>query len=45
MVEVERKTIFKVRVTADSLNYRFGAGVQYKINGAIKDQELYTIID
>ena len=33
MIEAERKTIFKVRVTADSLNYRAGAGVQYKING------------
>ena len=33
MVEAERKTIFKVRVTADSLNYRAGAGVQYKVNG------------
>lgn len=43
--EAERKTSFKVRVTADSINYRSGAGVQYKINGVIKDQGVYTIID
>jgi N-acetylmuramoyl-L-alanine amidase CwlA len=45
MIEAERKTSFKVRVTADSLNCRAGAGVQYKINGVIKDQGVYTIID
>ena len=45
MVETERKTSFKVRVTADSLNYRTGAVVQYKINGLIKDQGVCTIID
>ena len=45
MVEAERKTSFKVRVTADSLNYRAGAGIQYKINGIITDKGVYTIID
>lgn len=45
MIEAERKTSFKVRVTANSLNYRAGAGIQYKINGVIKDQGVYTIID
>ena len=45
MIEAERKTIFKVRVTVDSLNYRAGAGVQYKINGTITDKGVYTIID
>lgn len=45
MVEAERKTSFKVRVTADSLNYRAGAGVQHKINGAILDKGVYTIVD
>ena len=45
MVEVERKTSFKIRVTVDSLNYRAGAGVQYKINGSIKDRGVYTIVD
>ena len=45
MIEAERKTSFKVRVTVDSLNYRAGAGVQYKINGAITDRGVYTIVD
>ena len=45
MIEAERKTIFKVRVTADSLNYRAGAGVKYKINGAITDRGVYTIVE
>ena len=45
MVEGERKTSFKIRVTVDSLNYRAGAGVQYKINGSIKDRGVYTIIE
>ena len=45
MIEAERKTSFRVRVIADSLNYRAGSGVQYKINGVIKDQGVYTIID
>lgn len=45
MIEVERKTSFRVRVTAASLNYRVGAGVQYKINGAITDKGVYTIVD
>ena len=45
MIEAERKTSFNVRVTADSLNYRAGAGVKYKINGTINDRGVYTIID
>lgn len=45
MIEAERKRSFKVRVTADSLNYRAGAGVQYEINGAITDKGVYTIVD
>ena len=45
MIESERKTSFKVRVTADSLNYRAGAGVKYKINGKITDKGVYTIVD
>ena len=36
---------FKVRVTADSLNYRAGAGVKYKINGTITDKGVYTIVN
>lgn len=45
MVESERKKSFKVRVTVDSLNYRSGAGVQYKIKGQITDRGVYTIIE
>ena len=45
MIESERKISFKVRVTADSLNYRAGAGVKYKINGTITDRGVYTIVD
>lgn len=36
---------YKVRVTANVLNYRAGAGVQYKINGQIKKNEVYTIVE
>lgn len=45
MIESERKTIFKVRVTVDSLNYRSGAGVNYKVKGVITDRGVYTIVD
>ena len=45
MIEDERKTSFKVRVTVDSLNYRSGAGVKYKVNGTITDRGVYTIVD
>lgn len=45
MIEAERKTSFRVRVIVDSLNYRSGAGVKYKINGSIKDRGVYTIVD
>lgn len=36
---------FRVRVKAYSLNIRAGAGVEYKINGVIKDKGLYTIVE
>ena len=36
---------YKVRVTANVLNYRAGAGIQYKINGQIKKNEVYTIVE
>lgn len=45
MIEAERKKSFKVRVTVDSLNYRSGAGVQYKVRGQITDGGVYTIVD
>jgi len=35
---------YQVRVTADVLNIRAGAGTNFKINGAIKDKGVYTII-
>lgn len=45
---IEKKTTstaaYKVKVTADSLNIRSGAGTNYKIVGAIKDKGVYTII-
>lgn len=37
-------TSYKVKVTADVLNIRAGAGTNFKINGAIKDKGVYTII-
>lgn len=36
---------FKVKVTADVLNIRAGAGTSFNITGAIKDQGVYTIIE
>jgi uncharacterized protein YgiM (DUF1202 family) len=38
-------TSYQVRVTADVLNIRAGAGTNFKINGAIKDKGVYTIIE
>lgn len=35
----------KVKVTAKTLNIREGAGTKYKINGVVKKNEVYTIID
>lgn len=36
---------FKVKIKANSLNIRSGAGVKYKVVGAIKDKGIYTIVD
>ena len=36
---------FKVKVTADALNIRKGAGTNYKPTGCIRDKGIYTIID
>lgn len=33
------------KVTVDALNYRQGPGLDYKINGTIKKNEVYTIVD
>ena len=35
---------FKIRVLADSLNIREGAGAKYGVAGAIKDKGVYTIV-
>ena len=35
---------WRVRVTADALNVRAGAGVQHKINTTIRKGEVYTIV-
>ena len=44
MVKANMPTTFKVRVNATELNYRAGAGTQYKINGTVKRGEVYTIV-
>ena len=38
-------TGYKVKVITDALNIRAGAGTNYKINGCIKDQGVYTIVE
>ena len=35
---------FKVKVTADVLNVRKGAGIGYKVTTAVKKNEVYTIV-
>lgn len=36
---------YKVKVNANVLNYRAEAGLQYKINGQVKKNEIYTIVE
>lgn len=36
---------YKVKVTANCLNIRSGAGTNYKITGQIKDKGVYTIVE
>jgi N-acetylmuramoyl-L-alanine amidase CwlA len=36
---------YKVKITADVLNVRAGAGKNYKVNTTIKYNEVYTIVD
>ena len=38
-------TTFKVKVTADVLNVREGAGTSYKITTSVKKDEVYTIVE
>lgn len=37
-------TSYKVKVTANALNIRDGAGTNFKINGVIKNKGVYTIV-
>jgi N-acetylmuramoyl-L-alanine amidase CwlA len=37
-------TPYLVKVTASVLNYRNGAGTNYKVNGTVKKGEVYTIV-
>ena len=45
MIKANMPSTFKVRVNATELNYRAGAGIQYKINGTVKRGEVYTIVE
>ena len=36
---------YRVKVTADALNYRSGPGTNYGINGTIRDMGVYTIVE
>lgn len=38
-------TSYRVKVTADVLNIRKGAGTNYTVAGSIKDKGIYTIVD
>ena len=42
--KISSSTSYKVKVTADVLNIRAGAGTNYKVVGCIKDKGVYTII-
>jgi uncharacterized protein YgiM (DUF1202 family) len=44
-VETPAANSFKVKVKVAELNYRAGAGTEYKVNGVIKKNEIYTIVD
>lgn len=44
-VEENKFVPYRVRVTADVLNIRAGAGTNYKINGTITDNGVYTIVE
>lgn len=44
-VDGSANSAFQIKVTADALNIRKGAGTQYAITGVIKDQGVYTIVE
>ena len=43
--EAPRSDGYLVKVTTDALNIREGAGTNYKVNGVIRDNGVYTIVD
>ena len=43
-VETPSTTSYTVKITADVLNVRAGAGTSYKINTKVKKNEVYTIV-
>ena len=38
-------TSYRVKIMVDALNIRAGAGINYKINGCIRDYGVYTIVE
>ena len=40
-----KPSTFKVKIVANSLNYRKGPGTSYGVNGTVKRGEVYTIIE
>lgn len=44
-VETPSTTSYTVKITADVLNVRAGAGTGYKVNTKVKKGEVYTIVD
>lgn len=36
---------YRVKVVVDALNIRAGAGIEYKINGCIRNYGVYTIVE
>ncbi len=43
--EVKPEVSYRVKVTASKLNIRAGAGITYKVVGAITDKGVYTIVE
>ena len=39
------KSTYKVKVTADALNYRKGPGTNYDVIGTITNKGIYTIVE
>lgn len=44
-VEIPQKTSYIVRITADVLKVRKGAGINYGTNGSVKKGQAFTIVD